>query len=384
MGGGIVGLANAWAAARRGRSVVLIERDAAAQGASVRNFGMVWPIGQPIGELYHRALRSRRRWLELGERAGVWVNSCGSLHLARRPDELAVLEEFAARAPAAGIECEMLTASAAVSRSPAVRSAGLLGALWSSAELCVDPREAVAKLPRFLAEAHGVEFRFGETVTRVANGRVRTAGGTTWRAERVVVCSGSDFQTLFPEVYASSGIRRCKLQMMRTGPQPAAWRLGPHVAGGLTLCHYTSFRDCPSLPTLRGRIEREQPDIVRYGIHVMASQNGLGEVVIGDSHEYDGDISPFDKTEIDRLILEYFHEMLELPNATIAGRWHGVYAKHPTLPIFVAEPQPSVHIVSAPGGAGMTMSFGWADDLWDAWEAGQEGVQRVAASPSFA
>src|SRR5438874_1670942 len=108
VGAGIVGLAFAWEAARRGRSVVLFERGAKAEGASVRNFGMVWPIGQAPGGDHARALRSRERWLELGRRAGLWVAECGSLHLAREDDEDAVIREFAAAAAGLGVRCEYL------------------------------------------------------------------------------------------------------------------------------------------------------------------------------------------------------------------------------------------------------------------------------------
>ena len=375
IGGGIVGLAFAWTAARLGRSVVLFERDRRVQGASVRNFGMIWPIGQPSGAAHARALRSRALWAELAEQAGIGLDSVGSLHLAYHPDELAVLEEFAGRSAGLGYDARLLTPAETLRRSPAAHPDGLLGALWSPTEACVDPRQAVARMPGFLAETFGVELRFGSVVTSVEMPEVRTADGERWAVDRAVLCGGDDFRTLFPEAFAGSGIRRCKLQMMRTVAQPGGWRLGPMLAGGLTTCHYPTFQACPSLPALRRRYEETMPAFVARGIHVMASQNDSGEVVIGDSHEYDDAIDPFDKPEIDDLILGHLRGMARLPDWTIAARWHGTYAKHPTRPIFAADPQPGAKVVAAPGGAGMTLAFGLAEEIWRDWPS----IERLGA-----
>jgi len=369
VGGGIIGLAFAWEAARRGKTVVVFERHPLARGASVRNFGMVWPIGQPPGELYYRALRSRERWLELARAAGVSAEPCGSLHVAHEEDEARVIEEFADLAPGLGVKCELLTPAEAVRRFPAVNPDGLKAALYSPTELAVDPPAAVARLPRFLAESHGVTLRFGTAVVGVDVPRVRTADGEVWHADTILVCSGSDFETLFPETFAASGARRCKLQMMKTRPQPGGWRLGAHLAGGLTLCHYQSFGLCSTLPALKSRVAATTPEHVRFGIHVMASQNPAGEVVIGDSHEYEPDIPPFDNAGIDRLILSYLRRMVRLPDWEVSARWHGVYAKHPLLPLFTTEPQPGCHVIAAPGGSGMTMAFGHAEAWWNAHQA---------------
>jgi FAD dependent oxidoreductase TIGR03364 len=363
VGGGILGLAFAWEAARRGNSVALFERTAAASGASIRNFGMVWPIGQVPGADYGRAMRSRERWLELKRDAGVWAEECGSLHVAHADDEDAVLREFVAGNP--GVSCEYLTPAEALKRFPGVNPDGLRGALHSPTEVVVNPPAAVARIPHFLAEKYGVALHFNTTVTAIDAPQLRTSSGETWTASRIFVCSGVDFETLFPDVFAASGIRRCKLQMMRTAPQPGGWRIGPHLAGGLTLCHYKAFENCPSLPVLKKRIAETMPEFVRYGIHVMASQNDRGEVVIGDSHEYDGEISIFDKPEIDRHILDYLRTLVRLPSWDIAARWHGVYAKHPTRLVVYEEPQPGCVVAAAPGGAGMTLSFGFARDWWD-------------------
>lgn len=284
VGSGIMGLAHAYWAVRVGRRVTILDRSARPLGASVRNFRMFWPIGQPPGDRLQWALRSRVVWLELAERAGFWISACGSVHLAHRADELAVLREFAGGA-GEGYEVRMLGPGEVRERFPAVRMDGLLGTMFSSTEMAIDPREAVRGVLNWLRGQRGVEARLGEAVVRIGRGFVETAGGERIGAGAVIVCPGDDLRSLYPGVFREAGVRRCKLQMMRTVAQPAGWRLGAHLAGGLSLRHYASFGRCPSMPGLRTRIAAERPEMDRWGIHVMAAQNGLGEVLIGDSHE---------------------------------------------------------------------------------------------------
>jgi FAD dependent oxidoreductase TIGR03364 len=357
VGAGIVGLAHAFHLARAGRRVIVFERSPRACGASVRNFGMLWPIGQPAGAMHDMALASREFWLQVLSASGLWHEKTGSLHLAYRDDEAQVLAEFAA---AGSCRCELLNAGQVAARSRAVKTTGLVAGLWSPTEICVDPREVVAALPGWLNREFGVHFEFGCAVTGYEQPLI-TAGGKPWTASRLFVCSGDDFHSLYPGVFAAAGFSRCKLQMMRTESQGANFRLGPMLAGGLTLRHYKNFQDCPTLATVKQRVGRENPEFDRYGIHVMASQNGQGELVLGDSHEYDADIEPFDKPAIDELILNYLYTFLDVRDLKIAARWHGIYARHPRDSYFVAHPAAGVTIVTGVGGAGMTLSFGLAD-----------------------
>lgn len=371
VGAGIVGLAHAWSAAKRGHRVTVFERSAKAAGASIRNFGMIWPIGQTPGQWYAIALRSRQLWLEAARSAGIWIAPCGSIHLAHRPDEWEVLQEFASQAAELGWTCQLLSATGVAEKSAAALTRGLLGGLYSDAECCVNPVTATRRLADWLAEQMGVRFAFETMVVGCESGRIlakgRHASSSDATFDRIVVCSGSDIGTLYPDAFSDAGLRLCKLQMLSTACQPNNWRLGPHLASGLTLRHYPCFQSCTSLPTLRRRIADETPELDRYGIHVMASQNDLGQVVLGDSHEYDAEIEPFDKQLIDQLILRELRKIMTLPDWTIEQRWHGLYCKHAHGPMLALEPERGVSLRSGTGGSGMTMAFGLAELDWDQW-----------------
>jgi FAD dependent oxidoreductase TIGR03364 len=369
VGAGIVGLAHAYHLARRGLRVVVFERHPRAQGASVRNFGMIWPIGQPAGPLYELARRSRELWLEVLTASGLWHRRCGSLHLAYHDDEAQVLREFFAECAGQDRPCELWSAAQVAARCPAVVPAGLRAGLFSPLELAVDPRQVIAELPAWLARAWGVDFEFGAPVLGHDLPRVVTPDGDRL-VRRLVICTGADFLELAPAAFAECGLALVKLQMMRSQAFGGSFQVGTHLAAGLTLRHYPAFARCPTLPALARRLDAELPEYGRYGIHILVSQNERGELTLGDSHEYGDAVGPFDNPRIDELILAYLKTFLAVPELTIAARWHGTYVKHPTAAYVVARPAPRVLAVTGLGGAGMTLSFGLAEQVVTDWLAG--------------
>jgi len=361
VGGGIVGLAHAYMALRKGYRVVLFEREQFAVGASVRNFGLVWPIGQEPGVGFDRALRARQHWLDVAEQAGFWIKKNGSLHVAYHADEWDVLQEFMALYKDSGYQCSLLGASAVQKKSPVVKSEGLLGGLWSETEGTVYAREAIRRIPLWLQEKYGLILKFGHVVTEIAVPVIKTARESWW-VDKVFVCSGADFETLYPKVFDQYPLSKCKLQMMKAvSDKPID--LGPTLCAGLTLRHYAAFGKCPSLKKLDARYDLESEDYKEHGIHVLLAQNEAGEFIIGDSHHYSKTVEPFDTEDVNDIILKYLRSFADLGNIRITERWHGVYPKVKENISLVIEPEPGVTIVNGLGGAGMTLSFGLAEEV---------------------
>jgi FAD dependent oxidoreductase TIGR03364 len=362
IGAGIVGLAMARSLSERGYAVNVFERNEKAVGASIRNFGMLWPIGQPNGQMYNRALLSKSIWQQVCDDVGLWYEERGSLHLAYNDLELEVINEFA-EANKSARPVRVLSAEEAVKKSGAVNPVNLRGALYSGDEMIIESRVAIEKLPAYLTRKFGVTFHFNTAITSIDYPAV-VSGKRRWNADEIFVCSGDDFETLYPEVFAANAFTKCKLQMMRLITQPDKWRIGPSLCGGLSLIHYKSFDVASSLPQLKLHYQQTMPDYLKWGIHVMVSQNAEGELTVGDSHEYGLVHDPFNKQFINALILDYIKRFSSFKDYQTIQTWNGTYPKITNGKTdFIYSPEQGVTIVNGLGGAGMTLSFGLAEEV---------------------
>lgn len=358
VGAGIVGLAHALAAVRRGLRVTVIDRDAQANGASVRNFGFVTVTGQQRGTCWRRAMRSRDLWLEVAPAAGIEVVHRGLCVAVRRPQAEAVLQAFADTDM--GSECRLLTARQARERVPALREDGVRAALWSPHELRVESRDAIPRLAAWLAREHGVNFVRGVQVTGIALPEVDTSAGR-WRAQAAVVCAGDDFLTLYPTRLAAYRLQRCALQMMRVRPE-APLALGAAVMSDLGLVRYLGYAELEPAAALRRAIEAEEPEMLAHGVHLIAVQSADGTLVVGDSHHTTQTPPPFGRDDVDALILREFDRVLAVPARRVVERWIGTYATADDRLMLVDAPDDRVRVVVVTSGTGASTAFAIAED----------------------
>ena len=351
VGAGIVGLGHALEARRRGLRVVLLERSDRAVGASVRNFGHAFVTAMAAGEPFEVALRTRELWLELAGRAGIHVLQAGSVIVARHEDELAVLA-----AVAASRDARLITPAEVRELAP-VATDGVLGALHCPLDLRVNPREAVAGLAALLARDDAVELHWGACVDAIEPGLVR-AGALNVRAPLIAVCPGPDFAALPSAVRPErAGLTLCKLQMLRVAPSRPL-RLAPALLTGLSLLRYPAFSDRPEAAAVRARLERERPELVERGIHLIVTQLPDGDLILGDTHWYGDTPDPFRDERLDALVLAEARALLG--DVEVRERWIGVYPTAPGDPFLIDCPLPGVAIAEVVAGVGMTTGLGLA------------------------
>ena len=356
VGAGIVGLAHALAAARRGKRAVVIDRDAQANGASIRNFGFVTVTGQQAGECWSRAMRSRDVWAEVAPKAGIDIVQRGLTVLAERAEAVAVLEAFLATDMGAG--CQMLTRAELAADLPV--TASVEAGLRSPHELRVESRTAIARLAGWLGAEMGVSFLWQRRVTGIALPRIDTSAGPVM-AEAAVICPGDEFTGLHADRIAAMGFTRCLLHMLRVAPASAVVLPTP-VMSDLGLARYLGYAELPEAAPLKARLDAEKAATRAEGIHLIAVQSADGSLVVGDSHRYAATPHPFAEADVDDLILAELDAVLDLPGRRVTERWTGTYASAPDRLAWTDHVSDAEKLVIVTSGTGASTAFAIAEE----------------------
>jgi len=356
VGAGIVGIAHAVEAARSGLTVRVLERDARAVGASVRNFGHACVTAQ-ADDLLETALDSRDGWLTAASESGIWAREAGAVVVARTRAELGLLEEFRDRRGADLVEMLDATETAARIGEPPV-DAGILGGAFLPADLRVDPRTAVAGLTETLTARPGAEVLFRTSVGRIGDGEVDTARGT-FTADHVVVCTGHDLDQLLPGLADRHRVRRCALEMASADPVPGL-RTESALLTGYSMVRYGGFSALPSGPSVADELAGHRPDLVGVDANIMLTTRPDGTVLLGDSHHRDLTVDPFLDEDVAALLIDELASIVSPSGFRVRQRWQGVYASSPDTDLVVERVHPRTTAAVVTTGIGMTMSFGVA------------------------
>lgn len=389
VGAGVLGSMHALTARRRGFDVVHLERDLAARGASVRNFGLVWVGARAGGAELQLALRARSLWEKLAPTVpGALFRPVGSLTVATDEAELALMHEAYGvnRAAEAGagagagalggagaLAGAVVAAGGAEARrqwqlldGPAARGANpelseaVLGALWCGADALLEPRTTVAAICRHLASEDGEGYRsvWGRAVLELREGAVVDDHGEVHQGDWVFLCTGAASSSLLARYVDRPRTRLVRLQMLETEPYPGD--LATAVADGDSMRYYPAY-DLPA----RAGLAPQPPTAARAHAQVLVVQRSDGRLTIGDTHDYTEPF-PFDLEEtVYEHLLAKAGRLLRRPIPPVARRWAGVYSQLTDRGeglYWREELVPGVEVVSGPGGLGMTCAPAIADD----------------------
>jgi D-hydroxyproline dehydrogenase subunit beta len=341
VGAGVIGLAHAHEARRRGLSVVLLERDARAVGASVRQTGHLFFSALTAGAALDAAPLARERWLELTRRAGVAADGGGTLILARHRDELGVLEAAAAD-PARHAR---MRSPKRVAKLAPIPVEGVLGAFHAKHDLRIGPRSAPVGLARLLMKDPNAQIEWGAHVHEIEPGVVH-AGALRVRAAAIALCPGADHRMLPAELRPrEGGLKLRQTQTLRLAA-PTGRRYRQTLATGLSLLEYPAFCAQEGARELRERLELEAPESVERGLSLVVTQLSDGDLVIGSTSAYTDTPSPYSLDLLDDLMLDHARELLGI-EPVVRQRWSSTHVSLPDSPdeFLVTRPMPGVRVV---------------------------------------
>ena len=367
IGSGVMGAFHAFHAARLGQKVLLLEKDNYPVGATVRNFGQVVPSGL-AGRWFEYGRRSLEIYKELQTKTDLTVRQEGSVYVASDADEWQLANELFDKYQRERYACELLSAAQTLEKYDFLQKNYPVGGLYFPEEVSVDSAVFMRRFLAYCVEQLGVVYRPNAAVLACEaepNGAVVVlANNEKIKAERVIICNGSEFRLLYPDLFAASNLVVSKLQMLQTVAMPQVKMRG-NILTGLSIRRYEAFADCPSFATLQ--TPEHYAELKKWGVHILFKQALDGSIITGDSHEYAhakhvDDLGFQINDQLNALILNEAQRIVALPITKIASTWAGFYTQTKDE-IFEFDVSPNIKIITGIGGKGMTSSAGYAEAM---------------------
>ena len=153
IGGGIVGVATALFAARKGLSVVLVEKGRIAAEQSSRNWGWIRQQGRDPAEL-PIMMEANRLWPDLARETNeeIGLRRTGVTYLARDAAAMAGFERWLPHAKAHGLDTRLMSRAEVAEMLPGAAT-DWAGGLRTPSDMRAEPALAVPALARLAARA---------------------------------------------------------------------------------------------------------------------------------------------------------------------------------------------------------------------------------------
>lgn len=368
VGGGVLGTFHAYHALKMGLKVAVIEKDKMPKSATIQNFGQVVPSGMDSKwQAYGR--ESLAIYKEIQSQFDISIRQNGSVYLASNDEELHLIEELSQINKANRYDSILLTKQECLDKYSGLRSDYVKGGLFFPDEVTVEPRTMIYRLQEYMVQYLGLKLITNTAILNCEstpeNVIVESASKESFFAKKVIICNGSEFKNLYPELFFNSDLEVSKLQMLQTKPQKN-YKLDGSILTGLSIRRYESFYECPSFKAIKAKEDPESLE-KKWGVHILFKQAVDGSVILGDSHQYASAKNVDDlgfnlDMDIDNFMIEEAKKIIDLPTYEIQSRWFGTYSQCKTKDVFEHTIDENIHIITGIGGKGMTGSAGFSKE----------------------
>ena len=340
VGGGIVGAACAWEAARAGLRVAIIESAVIGGGATAAGMGHIVVMDDSDAQ-FALTHYSQQLWQEIAPElpSDVEYEECGTIWVAADDDEMEEVRRKVQFYQTRGVAVQILSAEALAKAEPNLRP-GLAGALLVPGDGVVYP-PCAARYFLERAQSLGTQLRCGQPVVALSNEGVTLRDGTFISAGATVNATGSWAASLTPGI----DVQKRKGHLLITDRYPGFVRHQLIELGYLKSAHSISS------------------DSVAFNVQPRKT----GQVLIGSSRQYGVGEAQVEAAMLSRMLARAAEYMPGITRLSALRTWTGFRAATPDkLPLVGLCPgYEKLYLATGHEGLGITTSMGTAKLLVD-------------------